>query len=178
MIIDIRELRERGEPLTVEADFDESRLKISSLIASLTKPAHARLRVSASGERVRVGGQMQAELQVTCSRCLKQSPFKVDKKVDLEYWPDPVVEKEGEEIALSYDELSIGFYRDEVLDLSGVISEQIVLDIPMKPVCEEACKGLCPQCGVNLNEATCDCKFETVDPRLAALKDLKKKLRL
>ena len=177
MIVDIRELRERGEPLTVEADFDDGSLKISSLIASLTKPAHARLRVSVSGERLRVSGLVKAELQVTCSRCLKQSPLDVDKKVDLEYWPDPDVEKEGEEIALSYDELSIGFYRDEVLDLIGVITEQIVLDIPMKPICEEGCKGLCPQCGANLNEVTCDCKPETLDPRLAALKDLKKKFK-
>jgi len=177
MIVDIRELRERGEPLNVEADFDENSLEIASQIASLTRPAHAWLRVSLSGERLRVSGQLKAELQVICSRCLKQVPFEVDKKIDLEYWPDPAVEKEGAEIALSYDELSIGFYRDEVLDLSGVTSEQIVLDIPMKPVCEEGCKGLCPQCGGNLNEVTCDCKPETLDPRLAALKELRNKFR-
>jgi uncharacterized protein len=176
MIIDIRELRERGEPLTVEADFDESRLKIASQIASLARPAHARLRVSLSGERLRVSGQLKAELSVTCSRCLKQSPLQVDKTVELEYWPDPVVAKEGEEVALSYDELSIGFYRDEVLDLSGVISEQIVLDIPMKPVCQPECKGLCAQCGADLNEVSCSCKPSPLDPRLAALMDLKKKL--
>ncbi|RPI27186.1 MAG: DUF177 domain-containing protein [Acidobacteria bacterium] len=177
MIIDLNELRERGEPLVVEGDFAESQLKIRSETASLTRPAHARLRVSLAGERLRVNGNVTAELEVPCSRCLKPVGLQIDKNVDLEYWPDPKVEKEGEEIALSYEELSIGFYRDDVLDLSGVISEQIVLEIPMKAVCDEACRGLCSQCGVDLNETTCDCHPDTLDPRWAALLDLKSKLK-
>ncbi|HXK59744.1 MAG TPA: DUF177 domain-containing protein [Acidobacteriota bacterium] len=177
MIIDINELRERGEPLVVDANYSESELKIHSETTSLTRPAHARLRVSLAGERLRVTGHLSADLEIACSRCLKPVGMQVDKDVDLEYWPDPEVEKEGEEIALSYEELSIGFYRGELFDLSGVVSEQIVLEIPMKPVCDEACLGLCPQCGVDLNETTCDCAQDTLDPRWAALVDLKRKLK-
>lgn len=176
MIVDINELRERGEPLLVEADFTESQLRITNETASLARPAHARLKVSLNGERVRVAGHVTAELKMACSRCLKPVGFGVDKDVDLEYWPDPKVEKE-EEISLSYDELSIGFYRDDQLDLSGVISEQIVLEIPMKPVCDEACQGLCPQCGADLNETVCACEPVTSDPRWDALLDLRKKLK-
>jgi uncharacterized protein len=177
MIVDINELRERGEPLLVEADFSESQLRIRTETASLAHPAHARLKVSLNGDRVRVTGHVSAELEIACSRCLKPVDLNVDKHVDLEYWPDLKVEKEGEEISLSYDELNIGFYRDDQLDLSGVISEQIVLEIPMKPVCDEACKGLCPQCGVDLNEKACDCESVTSDPRWDALLDLRKKMK-
>jgi uncharacterized protein len=177
MIVDLRELRERGEPLFVEADFPESALTIRSETVSLASPARARFKVTMSGDRVRVNGQLEAELNVSCSRCLKQLPERLKKNIDLEYWPDPAVEKEGEEIALSYDELDIGFYRNDRLDLSAVSGEQILLDLPMKPVCREDCKGLCPQCGIDLNEATCSCEPDTLDPRWASLQDLKKKLQ-
>ncbi len=177
MIVDINELRERGEPLLVEADFTESQLRIRSETASLAHPAHARLKVALHGDRVRVTGHVNAELETACSRCLKPVGFDVDKDVDLEYWPDPEMENEGEEISLSYDELNIGFYRDDQLDLSGVISEQIVLEIPMKPVCDEVCQGLCPQCGADLNETACACEPVTSDPRWDALLDLRNRLK-
>jgi len=175
MIVDINELRERGEPLLVEADFTESQLRIRTETASLAQPAHARLKVALNGDRVRVTGHVNAALEIACSRCLKPVGLDIDKNVDLEYWPDPNVE--GEEISLSYDELNIGFYRNDQLDLSGVISEQIVLEIPMKPVCDEACQGLCPQCGADLNETACTCEPVTSDPRWDALLDLRKKLK-
>ena len=87
-----------------------------------------------------------------------------------------MVEDDKEELALTYDELDIGFYRNDELDLSGVVSEQVVLEIPMKPVCREGCRGLCPQCGADLNEANCGCDHTVSDPRFAALAELKKRL--
>ncbi len=164
MHVKLAELRERGEPLFVETDFTEKQLNIQSLIASLSKPAHARMKVSVNGERVRVTGVVNAELDVTCSRCLTRNPVHIEKKFDLEYWPDLEVEKEGEEIALTYDELEIGFYSDDELDLTAVVSEQIVLEIPMKPVCRDDCKGLCDVCGVDLNLTTCSCEQRRLIP--------------
>ncbi len=177
MLVNLAELRERGEPLLVDADFSEKQLNIQSQIASLSRPAHARMKVSLSGERVRVTGSVDAELNITCSRCATQAAQKFQKKFDLEYWPDPDVGKEGEEIALTYDELDIGFYREDQMDLSAVVSEQIVLEIPMKPICREDCKGLCDVCGADLNVSSCSCEHETVDPRLAGLAELKRKLQ-
>jgi uncharacterized protein len=54
------------------------------------------------------------------------------------------------------------------------VREEIILSIPMKAVCSETCKGLCPECGQNLNEGQCDCVVERIDPRLAPLLDLLK----
>ncbi len=177
MVVNLAELRERGEPLLVNGDFSEKQLNIQSQIASLSRPAHARMKVSLSGERVRVTGSVDAELNTTCSRCATQSLQKIEKKFDLEYWPDPAVVKEGDDIALTYDELDIGFYREDQLDLSAVVSEQIVLEIPMKPICREDCKGLCDVCGADLNVSSCSCEHETVDPRLAGLAELKRRLQ-
>lgn len=59
-----------------------------------------------------------------------------------------------------------------LLDLTPMVREYLLLDIPIKPLCKRGCKGLCPHCGSNLNTDQCDCIDESIDPRLAKLKDL------
>jgi uncharacterized protein len=73
------------------------------------------------------------------------------------------------------DDLDTAFYRDGVIDLRELVREQIYLLLPMKPLCKEACAGLCPVCGTNLNTGSCDCPREWEDPRLAPLKALARK---
>lgn len=176
MFIDISELRARESPLLLEVDFTDQDLGIRSQVSALEKPVHSELKISLrSGDQVRVAGKLQAEVKFICSRCLEPFLRDISKRFELEYWPDPAVEVEGEEFELTYPELTIGFYRNQQLDLSTVVSEQIVLEIPMQPVCREACKGLCGQCGANLNEGLCDCRPSPPDPRLASLADMKKR---
>jgi len=176
MVIDLNELRKKNAPLNVETDFGEKQLRLSSVLASLVNSAHSQLRVRLSGERVMINGGVVADLEVTCCRCAKGFPQHVEKTFSVEYWPDPKVDHEGEELELTYDELDIGFYRDDKIDLSAVVTEQILLDIPMKPVCRESCKGLCDQCGADLNEETCGCTATRVDPRLEVLAQIKNKM--
>jgi uncharacterized protein len=73
---------------------------------------------------------------------------------------------------LGEDELLVAFYRDDQLDLSHMAWEQIVLALPMKPLCKIDCEGLCPDCGVNRNAASCSCVQDDTDPRWQALNDL------
>jgi uncharacterized protein len=68
----------------------------------------------------------------------------------------------------------VSFYHDDVIDLADVIREQLYLALPMKPLCREDCLGLCPVCGQNRNTTPCTCKTEWVDPRMDALRNLKK----
>ena len=114
-------------------------------------------------------GELGADLVLTCSRCLKPFARKIQKGIELEYRPDPVVETEGEDLGLLTQIWRVGFYRDDRLDVRAVISEQIVLEIPMKPVCQKACKGLCEHCVADLNEGPCNCQPRSIDPRLEAL---------
>ena len=87
--------------------------------------------------------------------------------------PEPAPDAaEGEEEEIAADDLTTAFYRDGVLDISELLREQFQLVLPMKPLCSDACRGLCALCGTNLNRSECDCKPEWEDPRLAALKSL------
>ena len=72
------------------------------------------------------------------------------------------------------DDLSTAFYRDETIDLGELVREQFYLVLPMKPLCTEGCRGLCPQCGTNLNRGACDCRGVWQDPRLEGLKAFRK----
>jgi len=176
MFVDINELRERNEPLLIVRDFGEEELKIDNSISALKYPAHSEVQVSLWGERVCMEGKLGADLVLTCSRCLKPFARRIQKSFELEYRPDPVVETEGEDLGLTYTDLEVGFYRDDRLDIRAVISEQIVLEIPMKPVCEKACKGLCDQCGADLNEGPCNCQRWSIDPRFEALLEVKRRM--
>ena len=176
MFVDINELKSRDEPLLIVKDFSEGELEVANDISVLRQPVHSQLQLSLVGEQIHVEGVLGADLELTCSRCLKSFERSIEKNFELDYRPDPMVEEEGEEFSLAYADLDVGFYRDQRLDVSALISEQVVLEVPMKPVCQPECKGLCDQCGADLNEGECDCRPRSLDPRLAVLAEMKKRI--
>ena len=90
---------------------------------------------------------------------------------DLRYVPRTENVGEGEK-EVEEDDLATAFYSDDQIDLGHLIVEQLQLALPMKPLCDAVCNGLCPQCGTNLNTGSCDCSQTWEDPRLAVLKKL------
>lgn len=115
-----------------------------------------------TGEGVYLSGQLKTMLDNTCVRCLEEA--KVPATLDLDdlfYYP-PQSAPDGE--------YSLG--EDGFIDLAPLVRELTVLEIPIQPVCKPDCKGLCIHCGQNLNEGSCDCEIDTIDPRLAKLREL------
>ena len=134
-------------------------------------PVDLRFKVHKDKDRYRLAGQMTTRLELTCSRCLEPFQLPVDSKFDIRYLPQS--ENTGvEESEIEEDDLSDAFYRDEQIDLRQLMEEQFYLALPMKPLHSEDCKGLCANCGANLNETTCNCQVRWEDPRLAGLKAL------
>ena len=119
-------------------------------------------------------GHVQTMLELSCSRCLEPFRLPVDAAFDLRYQPRTENTGEGER-EIEEDDLSTAFYENESIDLGQLMREQFYLATPMKPLCGEGCLGLCAVCGTNLNRATCTCRREWDDPRLAVLKTLNKK---
>jgi len=119
----------------------------------------------------RLAGRVQTTLELPCSRCLEPLTTPVDLPFDLRYQPHSTNAGEGER-EIEEDDLSTAFYENDEIDLEQLMREQFYLALPMKPLCSDACRGLCPACGTNLNRGACDCKRSWDDPRLAALKNL------
>jgi uncharacterized protein len=125
-------------------------------------------------KQFRLVGRVQTRLELSCSRCLEPFTLPVDQRFDLRYHPH--VENTGDdEREIEEDDLTTAFYEDDEIDLGQLMREQFYLALPMKPLCGDACKGLCPVCGTNLNRGTCNCKREWEDPRLAVLRELRTK---
>ena len=124
-------------------------------------------------DRFRLEGTVRTELELTCSRCLEAFRLPVDAAFDLRYLPASAMSTE-EERGIEEADLETSYYRDEQIDLNELMREQFYLALPMKPLCRDDCKGLCPQCGTNLNTGTCACATAWEDPRLAPLKQLKR----
>ncbi|MBI5632452.1 MAG: DUF177 domain-containing protein [Nitrospirae bacterium] len=144
--------------------------KISIEGFSVPSPVKAQLAVHKTATEVMITGSLTAELQMECSRCLKVVRQSQDLPISVVY--HPADEMGSEKHGLHDDEMDMGFYSGEELDLDELIREQILLSVQMKPLCSEECKGICPKCGIDLNSGTCTCVQKEIDPRLEVLKKL------
>jgi uncharacterized protein len=129
------------------------------------------LSVKKVGKTVSLEVKAETVVDLECCRCLDGFTFPI--KAEFQYILSPAEEQFEEEVELTSEDLLSGYYKNDVIELAPVIFEQILLQIPIKPVCSDSCKGLCPHCGVNLNEEACQCQVNAVDFRLAVLKNFK-----
>jgi uncharacterized protein len=139
---------------------------------AIVAPVHLVMDVRKQGDVFLVTGRIDGTLRLDCGRCLEPFDVAVGAPFELRYMP---VEEGGapdEEREVGDDDLTTAYYRENAIDLEELMREQFQLALPMKPLCTEACKGLCPECGANLNTTACDCKPKWEDPRLAGLKSL------
>ncbi len=141
---------------------------------------HADLELYSEGTHVFASGTFKGDLTVACSRCVEPVKLPIDERLMVTFMPASempadeddasVAEAEGPEVPA--EDLDLFAYEGEHIDLEPLFREQFVLAIPYAPLCREDCKGLCPQCGIDRNSATCACE-KPIDPRLAGLKNLK-----
>jgi uncharacterized protein len=129
--------------------------------------------VSKDARKVRLVGRVGTRLEMACGRCLEPFAVPVDAPFDLLFLPASADAGAGERQIEDAD-VGVSFYKDDVIDLAEVMREQCYLALPMKPLCREDCQGLCPLCGINRNAEVCSCHTEWVDPRMDALRQLKK----
>ena len=136
MKIDITRLPLEG--LELEEDISVSQLRIEDKgMVRLKGPVHIKASVSKITNTVTVAVQLIGSMKMTCGRCLDEFDVSLEKNLSLNY----PLEKQQRHI-----------------DITDDIREEILLDYPIKPLCKEQCKGICPQCGVNLNVGECKCR--------------------
>jgi uncharacterized protein len=170
MLLDLNKLRgsservDRSIPASVFAPDDPDYRVAAPVALSMTVE-------KAGAEAFRVTGRAETRLELDCSRCVEPFEMPVDTKFELRYVPQSENAGDGER-EVSEDDLTTAFYREGTLDLIELLREQFQLVLPMKPLCAEACRGLCPVCGANLNRAECGHTPTWEDPRLAPLKGL------
>jgi len=182
MLIRVRELELRK--LEFDENFEPGAIEFGPdfrQVGPLQSAGRAELVVEHRGhhqdvEDIRLVGSVQAQLEFSCARCLDPVKQDVDWAFDLIYRPQGV-DRRADEVSISEAETEIGYYQGEGLLLEDVLREQVLLATPVRALCREDCKGLCPQCGRNLNVEECHCETHLSDPRWEALHEIKKKLQ-
>jgi len=170
MLFDLRQIH--GERAHVERTFAPAAFEAPDPEYRIEAPVRLSMDVEKAGsDTFRVTGRVVTQLGLDCGRCVEPFELPVDAAFELRYVPQPE-HGGGEERELAEDDLTTAFYQDGALDVIDLLREQFQLALPMKPLCREDCKGLCPECGTNLNRASCECAPHWEDPRLAALKGL------
>ena len=170
MLLDLRDKRGAEERVDRTLSPDELPAEPDDDYA-VDEPVVLALRLLKDGDKFRLRGTVTSRLQLTCCRCLDSFAVPVDLPIDLLYLPQADNDGEGES-EVSDEDLSTGFYRDDQIDLAALVREQFQLSLPMKPLCGDECKGLCPVCGVKLNRERCSCYTTWRDPRLETLQAL------
>ncbi len=178
LLIDVAKIPSEG--MVVATGLDPGAIHVEGEAAFVLRPGGA---VDCRIERgddlsVHVRGRLHAVLGLDCGRCLEQFDLGMDQELDLFYLPhraeDP--EEAEDEAELSDRDVVVAYYRGERLDLGEVLREQLFLALPMRRLCREDCRGLCPACGRNRNLGLCDCAPEpAAEGRLASLARLVEK---
>jgi len=138
----------------------------------LSGPATVNGKIRLSGNEVFVNGHVDTRAQVECDRCLKPVEVPVSADFELDY----ITGSEYESTAaaeLTEAEMSVSVFDGKAIDVDEIVKEQILLAVPTRMLCREDCKGICPQCGTDRNTGECSCVTKEIDPRWAALKNLK-----
>jgi uncharacterized protein len=138
----------------------------------IAAPVDLDLEIRKDRDRFRLTGRAQTVLELSCSRCLEPFTMPVDVAIDLQYVPASAMKTEAER-EVQDEDFETSYYRDDRIDLNELLREQFYLQLPMKPLCRDDCRGLCPHCGTNLNTGSCDCPSQWTDPRLAPLERLR-----
>ncbi len=151
----------RGTRDRIDRTMQPSDFAVEDGVYRVIEPVHVGFDIFKDDARFRLVGDVRTTLELPCSRCLEAYPLPVNASFELRYVPD--VQNVGEdEREIEEDDLSTAYYQNDVIDLGHLLREQFYLALPMKPLCSSACRGLCPQCGTNLNRDTCSCSIDQV----------------
>lgn len=135
-------------------------------------PVEAELCLTKTGVGVAVRGRFRATVDLACSRCLEAFALPIAESFDVQYLPSQELAGE-EEAELSGAELDVVPLAEDRIDVDALLRENLLLSLPVQPVCREGCRGLCPRCGASLNVGPCGCPPERPDPRLHVLAKLR-----
>jgi uncharacterized protein len=174
MLIDLS--RFRGGLEHLERTYDSEAFGKDADAFRVVAPVEVSADLRKDTKKVRLVGRVTTTLELDCSRCLDSYTVPIDAKFDVLFLPAGANTGDAEQ-EVAEEDLGVSFYKDDTIDLGEVLREQFYLALPMKPLCREECRGLCPVCGRNRNRETCECQTEWVDPRLDALRQLKKEIQ-
>ncbi len=175
--LELRKLnfREQFQPGTIDLGGEVRQVQPLSTSgrAELVEEHHGKREIVSD---IRLVGKFETKVEAACARCLEPVATEIARDFDLLYRPLGA-DRKADEVSITEAETEIGYYQGDGLLLEDVLREQVLLAVPLRALCSENCKGLCPKCGKNLNQESCNCEHGMQDPRWAALNQIRDRLK-
>lgn len=167
MKIDVTELRKGvGKSERHEFELELEPTAVSGQEVKFSRPLRVMVSLLNTGPSIVAQVAFDTSVEFACARCLRPGTVEIRGRFEEEFKP----RQSGEERPGRSE--SVNYFDDNIIDLTESVTDNLYLSLPMRFICSEECKGLCPICGTNLNLRTCDCKGEAIDPRLAVLRKI------
>ncbi|HSB71702.1 MAG TPA: DUF177 domain-containing protein [Candidatus Methylomirabilis sp.] len=169
MLIEVSRIPPEG----LDVALPDEELDLGASAGVWTGPASVRadLHIDRSGRGLLISGAFTGGISLVCSRCLECFGFQAEDRFQV-YCEAAARAGPEEEHELSDDELDVTYLEEGRINTDHLLRENILLSLPIQPLCREDCQGLCPRCGANLNQGACGCTEARVDPRLQVLRKL------
>lgn len=169
MIIDLQAITEETEFSEVlEQGWWQPRDEDDQILG-LDAPLRVRAKVSKAADKFLVHGTIRGGIRIRCDRCLEPFHRELESQFHV-YLVVPRERADQEEIELLDEDMEVDFIRGDTIDFNDIVREQIYLSLPMRAICRESCRGLCPVCGLNLNESSCLCRKAEGHPAFSKLR--------
>jgi uncharacterized protein len=179
MRVNVDDIGDSGLHLTFE-EYAESFPLLLELSRSgecvFLMPLTVDLRIRRIGQLFEADGRFDTRVRLSCSRCLADYETPLAAGFNLSFsreQPERAVPSRHAEIELGTEEIGLILFHGEEIDLRGAVQEEVLMTVPMKTLCRPECKGLCLQCGADLNQGDCGCERKIINPKFAVLKGLK-----
>lgn len=173
MKLDIENIR-KGDRSTLNLNFalDFDTIDFYGDKIYIISPVDIRGKLHVIDCRLYIALEIKTDMQANCNRCLEPFIYHFNSSINAEIIHENLFEHENDQI-----DDDIIYYKDNIFDLGKLIEEHIIMNIPIKLVCDEKCRGLCSKCGAKLEKGPCSCSHmqshdNDIDPRLAKLKRL------
>lgn len=158
-----------------EYDLEERVVGLEHLTESahLIAPISGHVQLMRTRSGILVTATLRTRVEMVCSRCLEPAYHTIEFTVEEEFYPTVEVYTGASIHWQEYtDDTALLIDAQHILDLTEVVRQDLIISLPMQPLCSPECQGLCPRCGANLNEGPHVCEVEEIDPRWAALAQL------
>jgi len=149
---------------------------VASSECNFAAPIRTIVRVLRIGDMVEIDGDIETSVRLPCSRCLRPFEAYLKPHFALTYMrraTDIIEDAEPKEVELSAEDMGIVYFQGEKINLKDTIQEQVIMEFPLRALCKQDCKGLCPRCGADLNANLCDCDRKSSPGKFDVLKNLK-----
>lgn len=146
----------------------------SARVCRFTGPVSGEVSARKEYDSLRVTGDVSVPVSQDCSRCLASFDARLTSRFTVIYREEEAaVPADEDETELDEQDLVSSYYSGDEIDLSHEIGEQLAMEVPLKPLCSDDCRGICPECGADLNSTGCDCASRSINFKFSALKDFK-----